>query len=178
MSDRAAEGEELRAIARRLARGDLEALASLFDLLGASLYRQALWHLGRPADAEDVVQDVLTAFSQRGARLEAIVEPAPYLRRMIHRACQDLARARARRREEAIDACLLLPARESGAAAASVDLERALAALPAEQREAVYLHTYLGLSFRELGEVQGVPTQTAASRHRLALERLRQELTR
>ena len=55
-------------------------------------------------------------------------------------------------------------------------LEERLAELPGEQREAVYLHLYQGLTFREVGKATGVSTHTAASRYRLALGRLRREL--
>jgi RNA polymerase sigma factor (sigma-70 family) len=45
--------------------------------------------------------------------------------------------------------------------------------LSPKQREVVYLRHFEGLSFREIGEVLGIPTFSAASRHRLAMRRLR-----
>jgi DNA-directed RNA polymerase specialized sigma24 family protein len=52
-------------------------------------------------------------------------------------------------------------------------LSRLLVRLPAGQRAVLYLHCFAGLSFREVGRVLRVPTFTAASRYRLALDRLR-----
>lgn len=52
-------------------------------------------------------------------------------------------------------------------------LVTALATLPEEQRSVVHLHVWEEMTFREIGELLALPTQTAASRYRYALERLR-----
>ena len=49
----------------------------------------------------------------------------------------------------------------------------ALAALPEEQRSVVHLHVWEDMTFREIGELLGLPTQTIASRYRYALDKLR-----
>lgn len=54
----------------------------------------------------------------------------------------------------------------------------ALTGLSEEQRTAVHLHLWEGLSFREIGEIQNLPTQTIASRYRYGLEKLRIALNR
>ncbi|MCK7476508.1 MAG: ECF-type sigma factor [Candidatus Moduliflexus flocculans] len=46
--------------------------------------------------------------------------------------------------------------------------------LPAEQREAVYLKVFDGLTFREIASVCGVSANTAASRYRYGIEKLRE----
>jgi DNA-directed RNA polymerase specialized sigma24 family protein len=59
---------------------------------------------------------------------------------------------------------------------ARVDGRRAtemLLRLSPKLRETVFLRHLAGLSFREIAEVCGVPLFTAASRHRLAIRRLR-----
>ena len=86
-----------------------------------------------------------------------------------------------RRRERANDVPRgeLLLARDGAGLDARAEagrIEKKMAALDPPQREAVCLHIYLGLTFREIGRVTGVPTQTAASRYRLAIERLRREM--
>ena len=55
-------------------------------------------------------------------------------------------------------------------------LSLAIAELSSKLREALYLHAYAGMTFREAGAVLGVPTFTAASRYRLALRRLEKRL--
>jgi RNA polymerase sigma-70 factor (ECF subfamily) len=49
----------------------------------------------------------------------------------------------------------------------------ALAALPEEQRSVVHLHVWEDMTFRKIGELLGLPTQTIASRYRYALDKLR-----
>jgi RNA polymerase sigma-70 factor (ECF subfamily) len=52
-------------------------------------------------------------------------------------------------------------------------VQRALGRLPLEQREVIALKLSEDLSFREIGQVLRIPANTAASRYRLALGRLR-----
>jgi DNA-directed RNA polymerase specialized sigma24 family protein len=48
-----------------------------------------------------------------------------------------------------------------------------LAGLPSTQREVVYLKHFAGCTYSEIGRIVGVPTFTAASRHRAAVAALR-----
>ena len=49
----------------------------------------------------------------------------------------------------------------------------ALASLPAEQREIVILKLYHGMTFEEIGALVEISPNTAASRYRYGLEKLR-----
>jgi RNA polymerase sigma-70 factor (ECF subfamily) len=52
----------------------------------------------------------------------------------------------------------------------------ALGQLPADQREAVVMHLFAGLTFAQAAEAIGVPLQTLASRYRRGLSALREPL--
>lgn len=84
-------------------------------------------------------------------------------------------RHRKRRVSEPLDEHLLLvatdfdPERQVDAARLSGYLHR----LSPKLRTVVYLHAFLDHSFRQAGSILGIPTFTAASRYRLAVERLR-----
>ncbi len=52
----------------------------------------------------------------------------------------------------------------------------AIGELPPDQREAVVMHLYNGLTFQQSAEALGVPLQTMASRYRRALATLRDQL--
>ena len=52
----------------------------------------------------------------------------------------------------------------------------ALVELPAEQRVAVHLRLWEGLKFEEIAELLGVSLNTAASRYRYGLDKLRERL--
>lgn len=53
------------------------------------------------------------------------------------------------------------------------NLRTALSALPNDQREVIVLHVWGELTFSEIGDLLGVSPNTAASRYRYALARLR-----
>ena len=55
-------------------------------------------------------------------------------------------------------------------------LEKALAALPEEQRSVAIMHLWEGMTFAEIGTVCGISSNTAASRYRYALDKMRDQL--
>jgi RNA polymerase sigma-70 factor (ECF subfamily) len=57
------------------------------------------------------------------------------------------------------------------------DLNRAMAQLAYEQREVVLLHLRGGMKFREIAGLQGTSINTAKSRYRYGLQKLRTLLT-
>ncbi len=159
----------------RLVRGDRNALADLYDAHAGPLFRHGLALTRRPAEAEDLVQAVFVKLATTGAPLLVVRNPANYMHRILHAAWIDSQRRPAATRESAVDADDLRHV--AGAAIdrdSEIDVARALAELPAAQREIVHLHLTEGFSFREAGRITGVSMFTAASRYRVALERLRQ----
>jgi RNA polymerase sigma-70 factor, ECF subfamily len=158
----------------RLVRGDRSALSDLYDVHAVSLFRHGLALARRPGEAEDLVQSVFLKLATTGAPLLAVRKPANYLHRILHAAWIDSQRRPWAANETAIGVNDELSAPESGSQMESaIDLARALAGLPAAQRQAVQLHLIEGFSFREVGRIAGVPMFTAASRYRAALDRLR-----
>jgi RNA polymerase sigma-70 factor (ECF subfamily) len=63
-----------------------------------------------------------------------------------------------------------------GVDAGEVAVRQAVMALPREQREVVVLHVWGGLTFEEVGRATGVAANTAASRYRYGLEKLRKAM--
>lgn len=59
---------------------------------------------------------------------------------------------------------------------AEQNLRRALGSLPPDQREVVTLHVWGELTFSQIGDLLGVSSNTAASRYRYALGKLRDSL--
>ena len=158
-----------------LAAGRPEALGALYDRHAASLFRHALALARTRPDAEDLVQAVFVKLATTGAVLSGINAPANYLHRMLHTTWLDT-----HRRRITGDRVVNKTERDShatpGSSADSIDLERALDALPVAQREVIVLHLVEGFSFREVGRLTGVSLFTAAARCRLAIRRLRKTL--
>lgn len=163
---------ELGELFSRLAAGDLEALEPIYDQCADELYGLALWRCGSHTEAEDAVQDAFVRLATTSADLRAVRDPRAYLLTTVRRcACDQLRR---RRSTEPLDELLVEsnrphPTTNAEAAVASAALRK----LPTEQREAVYLRHFLGLTFAEIAQVAKVPTFTAASRCRKGLEKLR-----
>ncbi len=150
-------------------------VAALYDAYAAPLYRYLLTLLAGEQDAEDALQEVFLGLLRRGGKA-AIRDPQAYLFRAARNQALMARRKRGRRDKEQSAAALswIDPGQcDPGSRAVAVDIDRAVQQLPAEQREVLALRLSEGMAFREIGEVLRVSTNTAASRYRLALARLR-----
>jgi RNA polymerase sigma-70 factor (ECF subfamily) len=124
------------------------------------------------ADAQDLLQEALIeTWRRRGGN----PPDAPLVFATIRRRAIDLARSNDRRtrREQASPEWFCAPV-ESGAR--DEELEQAVKTLPPSLREVLVLKVWSGLTFQQIAETVGIPANTAASRYRYALERLRASL--
>ena len=152
--------------------------AAVYDAHAGALYRYLLALLGDVEEAEDALQEVFVAFLRRRG-MPPIRNLRAYLLRAARTQALMMLRRRRRDRREREAACLSwidADACSLGDRALAVDLDRALLTLPREQREVIALKLDEGLTFREIAELLDIPTDTAASRYRLALKRLRTHL--
>jgi RNA polymerase sigma-70 factor (ECF subfamily) len=104
-----------------------------------------------------------------------------YLLKLAHRAVMDLSRTRTRRnrRHESLAAEtteFFASSPDPDEAAFRQALGEAMAQLPEEQRSVVHLKLWEGLTFEAIGELLEIPNNTAASRYRYAVEKLRERL--
>jgi RNA polymerase sigma-70 factor (ECF subfamily) len=124
------------------------------------------------ADAQDVLQEALVeAWQRSGGR----PPDAPLVFATIRRRAIDLARRndRRQRRELAAPEWFCASAESTGR---DEELEQAVKTLPPNLREVLVLKIWSGLTFQQIAETLGIPANTAASRYRYALERLRSSL--
>ena len=165
-----------------VARGDEAALAELYDRFGRIAYGLALRILRDATLAEDAVQDAFLAAWRTAVSFDpGRGKASTWLLTLVHRRAVDVVRREERRRADPLDAD---PAAggESTAETAEVREERrrvqaALAQLPPDQRQALELAYYGGLSQSELAERLGVPLGTVKSRMFVALSTLRDILS-
>jgi RNA polymerase sigma-70 factor (ECF subfamily) len=182
----AAGGDSLRA---RLVARDERALAELMDVAGPWLLGIAQGMLQDPVEAEEVVLEVMTTAWNRiemvGAESGALM---PWLLRVTRNRTIDRLRAR-RRRSTAVEAASGQGAfGESFQPAARIDeagtpgwhvhrtVHAALDTLPQDQRAAVQLAYFEGLTHSEIAARLAVPLGTVKTRLRLAFGRLRAAL--
>jgi RNA polymerase sigma-70 factor (ECF subfamily) len=154
-----------------------ELAGRLYDQYGASLYRYALMLVADRAAAEDVVQQVFASVIALAARKSAIDNAEHYLRRAVRNECYSALRLVGRVDRAAGDALLQARAAADGKPDERLALERALRALPPEQREVVHLKVYEGMTFQEIAAQTETPMNTVASRYRYAIEKLKALLT-
>jgi len=161
-----------RLLLSALAAGDQRAFAALYDRLGAPMLRVAAAMLGAD-EAQDAVQDVFVALARSRERLLLVEDLDSYvfacLRNVVGKRSKRAATDRKQLTELAIAARSTPPA----PAESDEELEQALRQLPPDQREVVALKIDGELTFAQIAEVLGVSPNTAASRYRYALEKLR-----
>jgi RNA polymerase sigma-70 factor (ECF subfamily) len=154
-----------------LGRDDPAAAAILWDRYARDLlaFLQAL--LCSRHDAEDVLQ---TAFV-RIVRKRRYLANAQSLNGYVFRIARNEAAsfARLRRRRNSGDQWLEAVETDARPQECAEELQAALARLPQEQREIVVLKIYRDKTFQEIGEMLELSPNTAASRYRYGIEKLR-----
>lgn len=160
-----------------LVAGREDALAAAYDLFAQRLVAAAWGMLGSREEAEDAVQEVFLNLVRSRSALADVENLQGYLFTALRHAAMRRWNGRKRERASAdLGAAEDLAAPEAARAERSARLERALQALPPEQRAVVALKIDGGLTFAEIAAVLGTSLNTAASRYRYALEKLRERL--
>jgi RNA polymerase sigma factor (sigma-70 family) len=162
-------------------RGDDDALGVLYDRFGRLAFRLAFRILRDRALAEDAVQEAfLAVWRSADAYKRERAKPSTWILTVVHRRAVDLVRREQTRRGEPLEAA---PEPTSGPADEDAVLrdrraavQAALTELPGEQRQALELAYYGGLTQSELAERLGVPLGTVKSRMFAGLGRLRELL--
>jgi RNA polymerase sigma factor (sigma-70 family) len=147
-----------------------------------------------PRDAEDILQDVFYKLVEANRLLMPIDHVTGWLFRAARNRIADLFRRQQPGRlgdaagldehDEPLQLEDLLPSADAGPEALYArsvlleELELALAALPAEQRDVFVAHELEGRSFKEIAAETGVGVNTLLSRKRYAVRHLRERLRR
>ncbi len=160
----------------RLAQGEHEALGEVYDLYAGLVNALALRILRDRSDAEDVVQEVFVQVWRQAARFDpARGTPEAWLCTMARSRALDRLRRRTSRREDPSDQAppgSVDPPRAEEALA----VQKALGDLSADQRRALELAYYEGLTQTEIAERLGEPLGTIKTRIRTAMIKLRESL--
>lgn len=148
-------------------------------------YRNRAFHFalqltGSREDAMDLTQEAFLRLHRHWGRRDPNRPPGPWLYAILRHAIVDWRRRL--RRDEVLEASGEGAAVESRPDVLAERQERAalvweaIRRLPPEQREAVILRDWHGLSYKEIAQVQGVSTGVVGSRLFDAREKLRKHL--
>ncbi len=164
----------------QIAAGDATALSILYDRFAPRVLGLLSGFFRSRADAEDTLQEAFwTIWRTAGTYNPALCSPAGWIMMVARSRALDRVRKLGRDRligGDSVDDLLprldhtpeALPVHEPG-----YDTHSALDLLPDEQRQAVVLAFYRGLSREEIARVQGVPVGTVKTRIRSGVRRLR-----
>jgi RNA polymerase sigma-70 factor (ECF subfamily) len=170
---------------QRAARGDQQALAELYDQSSRLIYSVALRIAGNPADAEEITLDVYSQVwklakdytPDRGS-------PSAWLVMMARSRALDKVRSRVSRTQHETTLETAFDAASPGESAEDSALnsenrrriQRAMQELSEDQRQAIELSFFSGMTHSELAERLGQPLGTVKTRIRLGMMKLRTAL--
>jgi RNA polymerase sigma-70 factor (ECF subfamily) len=165
---------------RDIAAGDQAALAEFYDRHAPRTLGLLLRWLGQRSDADDVLQEVFWQVWRRAARYDPLrASPVGWLVLLARSRSLDHLR---QRRTKGLPELSLEPAslddppEQLDLGESNERLRQALTLLPDEQRRAVVLAFYDGLTYEQVARREAVPVGTAKTRIRLGIRRLRLEL--
>jgi RNA polymerase sigma-70 factor, ECF subfamily len=168
--------------------GDAAAFSALYVRHKGPLYRYLLRHVRNAGVAADLFQDVWSRLIATRGRYEARAKFATYLFHIAHNCTMDFFRRDLRLHAiaESDDSAARtfepeVPENQRPDAMAEFAEQQsallaAVSALPQEQREAFLLHEETGLTIEEIARVTDVGVETAKSRLRYAVRKLKKSL--
>jgi RNA polymerase sigma-70 factor, ECF subfamily len=156
-------------------------LERLYESHAQALFAFLLNFTRNEADTRDLLQEVFIKLAQRPDLLKGVREERGFLIRLAHNQAIDLMRRHGTREKNYGQ--LAAETMDLFAAAADTDeqefrraLVKALGELPPEQRAVAHLKLWEGLTFEQIAATLDIPPNTAASRYRYALDKLRERL--
>lgn len=159
-------------------------LGALYGRYGEGLYAYACLLCRSRAEAEDAVQETFVRVAKSPDRFRGAADERGYLFAMLRNEAMRLRGKMRLWREGDLGAgALRFEAVGSGAGEGGAEareeaerLSRALASLPDEQREAVYLKVWGEMTFGAIAALLSIPPDTAASRYRYGIGKLRKAM--
>lgn len=173
---------EDRLLIWRFNRGEAAALCEIYEKYRAPLLKVAAALLNDRSGVEDVLHDVFVNFAQTTGRFRLTGSLKGYLSICVANRARDRNRTGQHHGTVSLDPTDAGPAPGEDPEHAALSreltarLDAAMAAIPDEQREIVVLHLQSGLPFREIARLREISINTAMSRYRYAVDKIRSAL--
>ena len=150
----------------------------LYDAHASALFAFLLNLTRNEADTRDLLQEVFVKLARHPELLAAVRDERPFLLRLAHNLAIDQMRRRRTREKNherlGRESCpLFAPSDDPDEGTFRGMLSDAMGELPAEQRAVLHLKLWTGLTFEEIAAMLDIPPNTAASRYRYGLDKLR-----
>lgn len=169
---------EDRLLIWKLKRGNGDALRRIYENYKNDLLALAITLSNDATLAEDAVHDVFVSFAEFVEKLQLRTNLKSYLSASVANRLRNLSRAKNQRSVQLNEASVmnsasLNPDESAVSTEESQRISRAMAQLPYEQREVIVLRLLSGMKFKAIAESQGISINTAQSRYRYGLDKLR-----
>lgn len=168
------QSEQDRDIRSKLTTGDVSALELIWDRFASDLLAYLCALMCSRQDAEDTLQDVFLIISKKRTTVAKAKNLKAYLFRLARNTAFNRIKKEQRRRKRMEIAS---PWLESIAEAKEPEehplLSRALAKLPEKQRVIIVLKHYRKQTFAQISDTLGISANTAASRYRYGIVKLK-----
>ena len=164
--------------------GDFSPASEIYDRYSSRIYNFAFRFLRNSEAAEDATQEVFVKMLKHANQFHGDAKLSTWLFSITANWCRDYLRKADNKTKESDDVLVTLPA--SGEHSPERNLEqrenearikKALAALTPEQREAILLSRYQGLSYAEIAQISGCSEGAVKTRVFRAMETLKKALS-
>lgn len=167
-------------IVRQARQGDADSFTKLYEIVSADLYRFALYTLGNPHDAEDVVSETFMEAFKGLPKLRDETLFKPWIFKILNVRCKRRIKLYIQGKNTFdLEDYLNLESEEgdlSQTAAVRSDVLQALASLTAQERQIVVLSVLQGYTTKEIAQILSCPHGTVSSKLHRTLLKLREKL--
>src|SRR6478672_988948 len=164
--------------------GDYSPASEIYDRYSARIYNFAFRFLKNSEAAEDATQEVFVKMMKHAKQFQGDAKLSTWLFSITANWCRDYLRKADNKAKEAEDVLVTLaspnelgPERNLEVKEDERRVQRALNALTPEQREAILLSRYQGLSYAEIAQIAGCSEGAVKTRVFRAMETLKKALT-
>ena len=163
--------------------GDYSPASEIYDRYSGRIYNFAFRFLKNAEAAEDATQEVFVKMLRHANQFHGDAKLSTWLFSITANWCRDYLRKADNRNKESDDVLVSLPAPSEHSPDRTLEqreneqrVRRALATLTAEQREAILLSRYQGLSYAEIAQIAGCSEGAVKTRVFRAMETLKKTL--
>jgi RNA polymerase sigma-70 factor (ECF subfamily) len=163
--------------------GDSSPAAEIFDRYSSRIYNFAYRFLRNSEAAEDATQEVFVKMLKHANQFHGDAKLSTWLFSITANWCRDYLRKADNKAKESEEVLYSIPASSELAPDRNLErrqdeqlIQKALSALTPEQREAILLSRYQGLSYAEIAQISGCSEGAVKTRVFRAMETLKKAL--
>lgn len=164
--------------------GDLSPASEIYDRYSSRIYNFAYRFLRNSEAAEDATQEVFVKMLKHANQFHGDAKLSTWLFSITANWCRDYLRKADNKAKDSDDVLVTLPAPSDQSPERNLErreseqrIKKALGALTPEQREAILLSRYQGLSYAEIAQISGCSEGAVKTRVFRAMETLKKALS-